>query len=380
MRAPAAATRILTVLVVMSLWGVQAAEAVNASAPPERPSGELVVGTFQVPPFAMRDSGGSWSGIAIELWREVAGRQGISYRLEEHDLQSLLAAVETGRVDVAVGPLLITADRERLMDLTSPFMHVALAIGTRPETGWWAALRSVLSGPLLWATLGLAVLLLVFAALVWLLERHRNPEHFGGARMRGLGDAIWWSASTMSTVGYGDRTPVTFWGRTTGIVWMFVSIVLVSAFIALVTSAVTVQQLQTQIRSIADLARVRVAAVSGSGSAEYLRDLGIIAVSCETVRACLDALVAGDVDAVVEEWPVLQWEARHRYPGRLAIVPQPFARGFIGFALPRDSPRRRALNVTLLQVLDDPAWQEISRTYLGGASGEGSGLVSARAP
>jgi polar amino acid transport system substrate-binding protein len=380
MRAPAAATRILTVLVVMSLWGVQAGEAVNASAPPERPSGDLVVGTFEVPPFAMRDSGGSWSGIAIELWREVARRQGIPYRLEEHDLQSLLAAVETGRVDVAVGPLLITADRERLIDLTSPFMHVALAIGTRPETGWWAALRSVLSGPLLWATLGLAVLLLVFAALVWLLERHRNPEHFGGARMRGLGDAIWWSASTMSTVGYGDRTPVTFWGRTTGIVWMFVSIVLVSAFIALVTSAVTVRQLQTQIRSIADLARVRVAAVSASGSAEYLRDLGIIAVSCETVGACLDALVAGDVDAVVEEWPVLRWEARHRYPGRLAIVPQPFARGFLGFALPRDSPRRRALNVTLLQVLDDPAWQEISRTYLGGASGEGSGLVSARAP
>jgi ABC-type amino acid transport substrate-binding protein len=103
-------------------------------------------------------------------------------------------------------------------------------------------------------------------------------------------------------------------------------------------------------------------------------------VSCETIPACLDALVAGDIDAVVEEWPVLHWEARHRYPGRLAIVPQPFARGFIGFALPRDSPRRRALNVTLLQVLDDPAWQEISRTYLGGTSGEGSGLISARAP
>src|SRR4029453_19606675 len=88
-------------------------------------------------------------------------------------------------------------------------------------------------GAMLWV----AGLLVVSAVIVWLLERHRNPAHFGGAGMRGLGDAIWWSASTMSTVGYGDRTPVTFWGPTTGIVWMFVSIVLVSAFIALASSA-----------------------------------------------------------------------------------------------------------------------------------------------
>jgi polar amino acid transport system substrate-binding protein len=377
MRGRARTTPIVTVVVLIARWGAMA-EPAPAPAPPE-PSAELVVGTFSVPPFAMRDTSGTWSGMAVDLWREMARRQAIPYRLEEHDLQSLLSAVETGRVDVAVGPLLITADRERRMDLTSPFMHVALAIGTRLETGWWATLLSVLPAPLLWATLGLLVLLLVFATLVWLLERHRNPENFGGPKMRGLGDAIWWSASTMTTVGYGDRTPVTLWGRLAGIVWMFASIVLLSAFIALVTSAFTVHQLRTQIRSIADLTRVRVAAVSASGSAEYLRDLGIAAVGCETIGTCLDALVAGDIDAVVEEWPVLNWEARHRYPGRLAVVPQPFARGFIAFALPRDSPRRRALNVALLQVLDDPVWQEISRTYVGTATWDSPG-VNARAP
>jgi len=198
--------------------------------------------------------------------------------------------------------------------------------------------------------------------------------------MQGLGDAIWWSASTMSTVGYGDRTPVTFWGRITGIVWMFASILLVSAFIALVTSDFTVRQLQTQIRSFADLTRVRVAALSASGSAEYLRSLGLATAGCETLAACLDALVAGDVDAVVDEWPVLNWQARHRYPGRLVVVPQQVARGFIAFALPRDSPRRRAFNVTLLQVLDDPVWEDISRRYLGEVEGDVPHSISARAP
>jgi ABC-type amino acid transport substrate-binding protein len=325
----------------------------------------LVVGTAPEPPFAMKDADGTWSGIAIDLWREIARRQGLTYRLEEHDLPSLLAAVEGRRVDVAVGALLITAERERTVDFTSPFMHVALAIGTRSSTSWWRAIRSVFSGSPLWAGLGLAACMVVFALLIWLLERRRNPEHFGGGAMRGMGDAVWWSASTMTTVGYGDRTPVTFWGRTVGIVWMVASIFLVSALIAAVTSTLTVRQLHTEIRSLADLAHVRVGVVSTSGVAEYLHGAGIATVGFDTVAAAADAAVAGDVDAVVEEWPVLRYLARHRHPGLLAVIPQASVRGFTAFALPLDSPRRRALNVTLLEVLDDPIWREISRTYLG---------------
>jgi polar amino acid transport system substrate-binding protein len=51
----------------------------------------------------------------------------------------------------------------------------------------------------------------------------------------------------MSTVGYGDRTPITFWGRTVGVIWMFASVVLLAGFIALVTSSLTVRQLAAQV-------------------------------------------------------------------------------------------------------------------------------------
>jgi hypothetical protein len=85
------------------------------------------------------------------------------------------------------------------------------------------------------------------------------------------------------------------------------------------------------------------------------------------------------VDAIVDEWPILSWEARHRYPGRVAVAPQPFARGFISFALPRDSPRRRPLDVTLLDVLEDPCWGRITRPYLG-ASGEASDSLGVPVP
>ena len=66
-------------------------------------------------------------------------------------------------------------------------------------------------------SIGLFVAMVLVALLVWRLERQRNPGHFGGGAVKGVGDAIWWSASTMSTVGYGDRFPVTDGGRVLGV-------------------------------------------------------------------------------------------------------------------------------------------------------------------
>lgn len=43
-------------------------------------------------------------------------------------------------------------------------------------------------------------------------------------RVEGFGDALWWSAATITTVGYGDITPVTPAGRAIALVTMIVGI------------------------------------------------------------------------------------------------------------------------------------------------------------
>lgn len=65
-----------------------------------------------------------------------------------------------------------------------------------------------------------ATLVLTCASLAMLDAERHNPD----ANIRTFGDAVWWAASTMTTVGYGDRVPTTGEGRAIGFALMLADI------------------------------------------------------------------------------------------------------------------------------------------------------------
>ena len=74
----------------------------------------------------------------------------------------------------------------------------------------------------------IAIILTIFASIAIL-----NVENVPEANIKTPADALWWSAVTVTTVGYGDRFPVTSGGRIIAIILMVTGIGLFGAFTAL---------------------------------------------------------------------------------------------------------------------------------------------------
>lgn len=71
----------------------------------------------------------------------------------------------------------------------------------------------------------IVITILLFSSYgILLFERRVNPD------IKTVGDAFWWSVVTVTTVGYGDKVPITPMGRAIGVMLMFTGIGLIGTF------------------------------------------------------------------------------------------------------------------------------------------------------
>jgi ABC-type amino acid transport substrate-binding protein len=325
----------------------------------------MTVATREAPPFAYQDSEGQWTGIAIDLWEQIAEQNGYAYRFVELGLNEMLEAVGQGEVDAAVAALTITSDRERMMDFSHSFYSAGLGIAVPLRGSKPLALMSRIFSPGFLAVIAALLGLLVgVGVLIWLAERRANAQ-FRKNPISGIGSGLWWSAVTMTTVGYGDKVPQTPFGRAIAMVWMFAALIVISTFTAAITTALTVNELDASVYGVNDLRLKRVLALAGSTSDRFLTEEGIRHGTVGSLPAALTQLAAGDADAVVHDAPILRHEISDRYPTQLRVLPYVLRGQAYGIALPPGSSIREPVNVSLIEIIRSGGWTATLKEYLG---------------
>jgi len=326
---------------------------------------ELVVGVKESPPFAMQVDG-KWQGISVDLWRQLADEMGVSWRWQQQDLTGLLNGVEHGEIEIGIGALTITAGRESVMDFSHPFYTTGIGIAVPRQEAVSSFLSGLVSVAMLRTLAALALLLMAVGALVWWFERKRNPDQFGGRWPQGLASGFWWSAVTMTTVGYGDKSPITFGGKLVALVWMFAGLILISGFTAAITTALTVNQLgNSPISSADDLAHARLITIGDTASSEALEQRFLTFATASSLSEALQRVASGEFDAVAYDEPILRHLISRDAGSPLMVLPFTIERQDYGVALVSGSPLREPLNIALQDYIHSPAWKTSLYRYLG---------------
>ena len=307
-------------------------------------------------------------GAMIDIWAELARRLGVSTDfVRKPTFMDLMTVVAKGDVDLALGPLAITEDRERTLDLTHPVFHSGLRLVVRQknDTGFLSAIRSFVSWQLL-ELVGLVLALAVLSGhLLWWAERSRNSHSFPREYPRGVFEALWWIASTIVTGGCDDKHVDGPLGRLIAFAWMVGGIGLLAAFTSVLTATLTAEQVTGVIHGPRDLAGRTVGCQTASVTAACVAQRGAIVRDYATVRDALEALSLGMVDAVAGENESLMVMIQQIGGDQLKIVGPIFESFDFGIALPNGSPLREPLNTTILRMREDGTLERIREKWLG---------------
>lgn len=317
------------------------------------------VGIKESPPFTLRDEDGSWYGPAVWLMERICEDLGMQPEYIERTIPGIFQGLQDGELDAGLGALSITSDREQIVDFTHAYYEGGIGIATtRKGTEMWVlALRNIFSLHFLKVAFGLLLLLGFVGFILWLVEHRVNREQFAAHPARGLGEGIWWSAVTMTTVGYGDKAPVTTLGRIIGMIWMFTAIIITASFTAGFASSLTRDTIAGQISNPSDMVDMKTATVNGSTSASWLRELRIPFRTSDQIEALMKTLNQGGLEVVVYDKPILEYYKGRYDMDEVQVLPNLFTRENYGIALPLHSPLRNKINVILLRLVESEEWQ-----------------------
>jgi polar amino acid transport system substrate-binding protein len=360
-------SRLIFTRLVLGAWLAAPMACAFGAEPPQ--AGTLRIAVYDVPPYGYANPDGSFSGISVDLWRRVAERLERQFKLiPVSEMESVLSGLEQGQYDAAIGAITITPEREKRVDFSYPAHRSGVAVALRKDRGPLSALNAYAAAttelsPLIFSSLAMLVLI---GTAMWMIERRHPSAQGSESSVVTLRDGLYWAIVTMTTVGYGDKTPKSTVGRVIAVSWMFASLVWVSLLSTSLVSRLTAERVESRdlVASI-DLAKKKLAAVAQSSGAEYLDQHHLQYVKFSNLPDALDSLAGGKSDAVVNSVGALQYLISKRHAGTEEMPQGLLAPAYMAIALPELSPLKRPIDEALVKITSDPEWISTEERFFG---------------
>jgi len=326
-------------------------------------SKKLVIGVTPTPPFVMAENG-EYAGLSIDSWELINEKMEFDYEFKEYgSLAELLNGIENNEVDFSINPVTVTDNRMKRMDFSQPYFISHTGVAKRSESQMFSYLGNLFSWNFISAILILLAVIFLFGFLVWIFERKKNAEEFGTGS-RGILQGFWWSAVTMTTVGYGDKSPRTTGGRVIALIWMFMAIIIISSLTAGIASSLTVQTMNDEISSVQDLSKFEVTSVESSSAKELLSLYNIEHNEVMDEKEGIALLQNEKTKLFVYDEPILRYEIKRRgLEDEIEILPKTLKKDYYGYSFPKNSALVDEINPILISVLKTMEWNSIMSKY-----------------
>lgn len=330
-----------------------------ADCPLDRP---VQVGVHLSEPLVMKNKDGSLHGFDIDLVTDIANEAGCEVEFVETEFSNVLAGVEDGTFDLGAGAITMTADRYDRMEFTLPYMESGLGILSHSkDLSWGAYIWLLLTSSVFPVVCGYLLFLVIDAHLIWGTERlFRKPEDDGPGTIAkeyfdGIEDAFYFAHVCATTMGFGDIVAKSVPGRVVVMLSSVVGITFAGVLLGEIGSF-TLNYDEAAPSSIEVLEDRPVAVKAGTTGERAARLAGAEVKTTTTLAEALALFEAGEVEAVVSDYPVLNYYA---YSTGTGIANRDAASvEMYGYALPVQSTLRRSFDEALLIVLEDGRYED----------------------
>ena len=327
----------------------------------------LLVGYTPAAPFIVKE-GENLQGLNIWLWKQVAADLDLPYKLVPMGFSAMLDSLETGGIDLSINPLTITSERSKKMEFTHSFFASNATVVVSRVSSFnklLMFLKSFVNLNFLRGLLVLLLIILIFGLLGWWFERKENPETFRFGP-RGIWDGIWWSAVTLTTVGYGDKAPKTKSGKISALVLMFGGLLFISGLTGSIASSLTVNQLTSNPEGFNEFKERKIGTVVNSGTQSFLaehffRNIETYSGAIEGLRG----LKRGEVEAFFYDEPILKYRIQNDSSlTSLELLPLKFDVQFYAFGLPKTHiALEQQISQLILEIKDTNEWEVVLNEF-----------------